>query len=59
MSTLAKSLLVMTVLSGIAVLALPDNTLGNVPPIIFGSCLTVFLLALFAGRKIKFDPVLR
>ncbi|BAQ82452.1 MULTISPECIES: PA3371 family protein [Pseudomonas] len=59
MSNAAKSLLFLTLLSGISALLLPDDSLGNAALIICGSMFGLFLLALLAGRKIKFDPVLR
>jgi len=59
MSTAAKSLLVLTLLSAIAALFLPEDPIGSALLIISGSLLGLFLLALLAGRKIKFDPVLR
>ncbi|ROL66718.1 hypothetical protein BLX41_22975 [Pseudomonas protegens] len=59
MSTAAKSLLILTLLSAIAALLLPEAPLGNAALIICGSMFSLFLLALLAGRRIKFDPVLR
>ncbi|MCE4054222.1 PA3371 family protein [Pseudomonas sp. Au-Pse12] len=59
MSTAAKSLLVLTLLSTIAALFLPEDPIGSALLIISGSLFGLFLLALLAGRKIKFDPVLR
>ncbi len=59
MPNVAKSLLFLTLLSGISALLLPEDPLGNAALIICGSMFSLFLLALLAGRKIKFDPVLR
>lgn len=59
MSNAAKSLLCLTLLSGISALLLPDDPIGNAALIICGSMFGLFLLALLVGRKIKFDPVLR
>ncbi|MEN5090091.1 PA3371 family protein [Pseudomonas protegens] len=59
MSTAAKSLLILTLLSAIAALLLPEAPQANAALIICGSMFSLFLLALLAGRKIKFDPVLR
>ncbi|MGE8312782.1 MAG: PA3371 family protein [Pseudomonas protegens] len=59
MSTAAKSLLVLTLLSAIAAVFLPEEPLGSAPLIISGSLFGLFLLTLLAGRRIKFDPVLR
>lgn len=59
MSNAAKSLLCLTLLSGIAALLIPGNPIGNAALIICGSMFGLFLLALLVGRKIKFDPVLR
>ncbi|MGC5701279.1 hypothetical protein J4P02_13870 [Pseudomonas sp. NFXW11] len=59
MSTAAKSLLVLTLLSGIASLSLPEDPFGIAALIVSGALFSLFLLALIAGRKIKFDPVLR
>jgi len=58
MPNAAKSLLCLTLLSGIAALLLPDDPIGNAALIICGSMFGLFLLALLVGRKIKFDPVL-
>lgn len=59
MSTAAKSLLILTLISAIAALLLPEAPLGKAALIIFGSMFSLFLLTLLAGRKIKFDPILR
>ncbi|NBF08600.1 PA3371 family protein [Pseudomonas sp. Fl4BN1] len=59
MSTAAKSLLILTLLSGFAAALLPEETLGSALLIACGSFSSLLLLALIAGRKIKFDPVLR
>ncbi|QIH10169.1 MULTISPECIES: PA3371 family protein [unclassified Pseudomonas] len=59
MSTAAKSLLILTLLSGIAAMALPEETLSHISLAACGLFFCSSLVALLAGRKIKFDPVLR
>jgi hypothetical protein len=59
MSKLAAGFLIMTLLSGILHLSVApekDFTLPLIACVVFGS---LFVLALAAGRRIKFDPVLR
>lgn len=59
MSKLAAGFLIMTLLTGILHLSLAQEKAVTLPLIacaVFGS---LFVLALVAGRKIKFDPVLR
>ncbi|MGE8415640.1 MAG: PA3371 family protein [Pseudomonas sp.] len=59
MSTAAKSLLALALLSAIAAMSLPEQTASLVSLVACGAFSSLFLLALIVGRKIKFDPVLR
>ena len=59
MSKSATGFLILTLLSGIFHLSIAENSTVTLPLIacaVFGA---LFLLALIAGRRIKFDPVLR
>lgn len=59
MSKSAAGFLVLALLSGILHLSLVQDSVVTLPLIacaVFGS---LFVLALIAGRKFKFDPVLR
>ncbi|MBC2657245.1 hypothetical protein H7A76_17550 [Pseudomonas sp. MSSRFD41] len=59
MSTAAKSLLVLVMLSAMAAMALPEGAFSWICLAACGVFSSLLLLALIAGRKIKFDPVLR
>ncbi|WP_085578220.1 MULTISPECIES: PA3371 family protein [unclassified Pseudomonas] len=59
MSRSALGLLILALLSGIAHLSLFEETEISLPLIGCGAFAVLFVLALVAGRKIKFDPVLR
>ncbi|MGF6112600.1 PA3371 family protein [Pseudomonas frederiksbergensis] len=59
MSKSATGFFILALLSGILHLSLDQDTMLTVPLIacvVFGA---LFMLALIAGRRIKFDPVLR
>lgn len=59
MSKLAIGFFILALLSGILHLSLPQESAITLPSIacsVFGA---LFILALIAGRRIKFDPVLR
>lgn len=59
MSKSASGFFVLALLSGILHLSLVQDSVVTLPLIACGVFSTLFLLALVAGRKIKFDPVLR
>jgi len=59
MSKSAAGFLILALMSGILHLALVQEAVLTLPLIACGVFGGLFLLALIAGRKIKFDPVLR
>ncbi|EJM20666.1 hypothetical protein PMI21_01011 [Pseudomonas sp. GM18] len=59
MSKSAAGFLILALLSGILHLSLVQDTVITLPLIACGVFSALFVLALIAGRKIKFDPVLR
>lgn len=59
MSKSAAGFLILALLSGIVHLSLFEDTEITLPLIVSGVSTVIFVLALAAGRKIKFDPVLR
>ncbi|ANI58923.1 hypothetical protein ACVK1X_004545 [Pseudomonas sp. PvR086] len=59
MSKSAAGFLILALLSGILHLSLVQDTIVTLPLIACGVFSALFVLALIAGRKIKFDPVLR
>ncbi|WP_435037724.1 PA3371 family protein [Pseudomonas neuropathica] len=59
MSKSAAGFLILALLSGIVHLSLFEDTEITLPLIVSGVATVMFVLALAAGRKIKFDPVLR
>lgn len=59
MSKSAAGFLILALLSGILHLSLVQDTVVTLPLIACGVFVALFVLALIAGRKIKFDPVLR
>jgi hypothetical protein len=59
MSKSAAGFLILALLSGILHLSLVQDTVVTLPLIACGVFAALFVLALIAGRKIKFDPVLR
>ncbi|PWK44800.1 hypothetical protein LOY55_23155 [Pseudomonas sp. B21-040] len=59
MSKSAAGFLILALLSGILHLALVQESVVTPPLIACGVFGGLFVLALIAGRKIKFDPVLR
>lgn len=59
MSKSAAGFLILALLSGILHLSLAQDTIVTLPLIACGVFSALFVLALIAGRKIKFDPVLR
>lgn len=59
MSKSATGFLILALLSGILHLSLDQDTLLTLPLIATGVFGAFFVLALIAGRRIKFDPVLR
>lgn len=59
MSKSAAGFLVLALLSGVVHFSLFDPTEATLPLIGCGVFAVLFVLALVAGRKIKFDPVLR
>lgn len=59
MSKSATGLFVLTLLCGILHISLVDDRILTLPLIACGVFGTLFMVALVAGRKIKFDPVLR
>ena len=59
MSRSAAIFFILALLSGILHLSLVQDTVVTLPLIASGVFVALFVLALIAGRKIKFDPVLR
>ena len=59
MSRSAASFLILALLSGIFHLSLTQGMVVTLPLIACAVFTGLFVLALIAGRKIKFDPVLR
>lgn len=59
MSKSAAGFFVLALLSGILHLSLVEDAVVTLPLIACGAFSALFVLALVAGRKIKFDPVLR
>ncbi|MGO4310264.1 PA3371 family protein [Pseudomonas sp. KB_15] len=59
MSRSAASFFILALLSGILHLSLTQHLVVTLPLIACGLFTALFVLALIAGRKIKFDPVLR
>ncbi|MGF6203996.1 hypothetical protein HKK52_28595 [Pseudomonas sp. ADAK2] len=59
MSKSATGFFILALLSGILHLSLDQDTMLTVPLIACGVFGALFVLALIAGRRIKFDPVLR
>ncbi|VVQ33121.1 hypothetical protein PS943_03201 [Pseudomonas fluorescens] len=59
MSKSAAGFFILALLSGILHLSVVQDTVVTLPLIASGVFSALFVLALIAGRKIKFDPVLR
>lgn len=59
MSKSAAGFFILALLSGILHLSLVQDSAVTLPLIACGVFSVLFVLALVAGRKIKFDPVLR
>ncbi|CAI8710136.1 hypothetical protein SAMN04489798_5679 [Pseudomonas arsenicoxydans] len=59
MSKSAAGFLILALLSGILHLSLIQDAVVTLPLIACGVFSGLFVLALIAGRKFKFDPVLR
>ena len=59
MSKSAAGFFVLALLSGILHLSLVQESAVTLPLIACGVFTAMFVLALIAGRKFKFDPVLR
>lgn len=59
MSKSAAGFFILALLSGIVHLSQVQDLVITLPLIACGLFSTLFVLALVAGRKIKFDPVLR
>jgi hypothetical protein len=59
MSKSAAGFLILAVMSGVMHFSLFEETVVTLPLIACGVFSVLFVLALIAGRKIKFDPVLR
>ncbi|APV38583.1 hypothetical protein PFAS1_04230 [Pseudomonas frederiksbergensis] len=59
MSKSAAGFFILALLSGILHLSVVQDTGVTLPLIACGVFGALFVLALIAGRKIKFDPVLR
>ncbi|AZZ77791.1 hypothetical protein CCX46_22505 [Pseudomonas sp. RU47] len=59
MSKSAAGFLILAVMSGVMHFSLFEDTAVTLPLIVCGVFSVLFVLALIAGRKIKFDPVLR
>lgn len=59
MSKSAAGLLILALLSGVVHFSLFEDTEISLPLVCSGIFAVLFVLALAAGRKIKFDPVLR
>ena len=59
MSKWATGFLALSILSGLLHVVLTKEALVTAPLVVCAASGILFLLALAAGRKIKFDPVLR
>ena len=59
MSKWATGFLALCLMSGMLHVALIEDTLVTAPLVVCAVSGILFMLALIAGRKIKFDPVLR
>ncbi|MHA3736544.1 PA3371 family protein [Pseudomonas sp. Eth.TT006] len=59
MSRSAAGFLILALLSGVVHFSLFTETEVTLPLVSCGVFVVLFVLALAAGRKIKFDPVLR
>lgn len=59
MSRSAAGFFILALLSGILHLSLVEDSVITLPLIACGVFSALFVLALVAGRKFKFDPVLR
>jgi hypothetical protein len=59
MSKSAAGFFILALLSGILHLWLTEELVVTLPLVACGVFSALFVLALIAGRKIKFDPVLR
>ena len=59
MSKSAAGFFILALLSGVLHLSVVQDTVVTLPLIASGVFGVLFMLALIAGRKIKFDPVLR
>ena len=59
MSKSAAGFFILALLSGILHLSFVQDTVVTLPLIACGVFSALFVLALIAGRKFKFDPVLR
>ncbi|WP_242208270.1 MULTISPECIES: PA3371 family protein [unclassified Pseudomonas] len=59
MSKSAAGFLILAAMSGVMHFSLFEETVVTLPLIACGVFSVLFVLALIAGRKIKFDPVLR
>lgn len=59
MSKAAAGFLILALLSGVIHFSLFGETLVTLPLVSCGVFAVLFMLALVAGRRIKFDPVLR
>lgn len=59
MSKSAAGFFILALLSGILHLSVVQDSLITPPLIACGIFATLFVLALIAGRKFKFDPILR
>lgn len=59
MSKPAAAFLILALLSAALNLLMTGKDASPLPMIAFGTFAGLFILALIAGRKIKFDPVLR
>ena len=59
MSKSAAAFFILALLSGILHLSLVQDAVITLSLIACGVFVVLFVLALIAGRKIKFDPVLR
>jgi hypothetical protein len=59
MSKSAAGFFILALLSGVLHLSVVQDTVVTLPLIASGVFSALFVLALIAGRKIKFDPVLR
>ncbi|VVN28384.1 PA3371 family protein [Pseudomonas fluorescens] len=59
MSKSAAGFLILAVMSGVMHFSLFEDTVITLPLLACSVFSVLFVLALIAGRKIKFDPVLR